>query len=172
MSGPAVVLVEGESDARAVLATASVLGHDLAREGVRVRAMGGATNVRRELTALDGARVLGLYDAPEERFFARALGTDDLEGAGFFRCEEDLEDELIRALGVDRVLDVVAEHVDLASYRIVRQQPFHRGRPEPDVLRRFLGTASGRKIAYGGHLAAVLTSLAVPPPLAALVAAL
>jgi hypothetical protein len=163
-----VVLVEGESDRNAVETLAVRLGRDLAVEGVAVVAMGGATNIRRHVAELGGARARGLYDAKEERFFRRALGTDDLEGAGFFRCEEDLEDELIRALGVDRVLAVVEERGELASYRILQRQPFHRGRPERDQLRRFLGTHSGRKIEYGGLLAAALDLDRIPRPMAAL----
>ena len=42
-----VVLVEGESDRRAVLALAARLGRDLHSEGVRVVDMGGVTNLRR-----------------------------------------------------------------------------------------------------------------------------
>lgn len=165
---PTAVLVEGESDRNAVETLATRLGRDLAGEGVTVTAMGGATNIRRHLAALEGVRTCGLYDAKEERFFRRALGTEDLERAGFFRCEQDLEDELIRALGVDRVLEVVEARGELASYRILQRQPFHRGRPERAQLRRFLGTHSGRKIEYGGLLAAALDLDRLPRPLAAL----
>jgi hypothetical protein len=50
-------------------------------------------------------------------------------GHGFFACVDDLEDELIRALGteaVERVLDV---HGELASFRRMEAMPQHRGSP-------------------------------------------
>ena len=69
-----------------------------------------------------------------------------MERLGFYVCDADLEDELIRALGaaaVERVLDTQGE---LAPFRTFQQQPAWRGRPTEQQLRRFLGTFSGRCI--------------------------
>ena len=98
-----VVLVEGESDKCAVETLAARLGRDLAGDGVEVLAMGGATNIGHFVRGLGSeVQLLGLYDAGEQRIFQRALGEDDLERIGFFECNADLEDELIRALGFER----------------------------------------------------------------------
>jgi hypothetical protein len=56
---------------------------------------------------------------------------------------------------------------DGASWQTLHHQPFHRDRAETDVLRRFMGTTSGRKLRYAGLLAAALTPDEVPAPLVA-----
>lgn len=109
---PTVVLVEGESDRRALSALARRLGLDLAPAGVSVVAMEGITNLRHHLVELDARptrpRLLGLYDVGEAATVARMLAAagrpdaasvSDLETQGFFGCSLDLEDELIRAAG-------------------------------------------------------------------------
>ena len=141
----AVVIVEGASDRRAVEVAAGLLGVDLVAAGVAVVGMGGVTNLARTLHRV-GCR---------ETFFA---------------CVEDLEDELIRALGPVRVHDVIAAAGDGASYAILTHQPFHRGRPEREVLRRFMGTTSGRKLKYAGLLTAALTPGELPAPLVSVLA--
>lgn len=180
MDRRAVVLVEGESDRNAVLTLAGRLGRDLAAEGIEVRAMGGATNVDRHLAELAGwpdVEVCGLYDEAEERFFARALerhgfGADPdrarLRGLGFHCCVEDLEDELIRVLGVERVLAIVGAEGEERAWERFRQMPHQRDRAPHEQLRRFLGTKSGRKIRYGGLLAGALDLDRLPAPLRAL----
>lgn len=72
-------------------------------------------------------------------------GADDLPSYGFFVCHADLEDELIRALGPIRVLEL------------------------PDQLRRFCGTTSGRKEILARELASAFTPETVPEPLRLLV---
>ena len=75
--------------------------------------MGGVTNMTRYVAELGppgrGLRLAGLYDAGEERFVRGGLergglapgpGRAGLAALGFHCCERDLEDELIRALGV------------------------------------------------------------------------
>lgn len=161
----AVILVEGESDRRAVEVLAGRRGRDLAAEGVVVVAMGGITNLGHHLDRLaTGVTVTGLYDKAEEPWVRRTLDRRD-HGAELHACDADLEDELIRALGVPAVLDVVTARGDLPAWQTLRRQPFHRDRPETDVLRRFMGTTSGRKIAYAGHLTEALDLDRVPPPL-------
>lgn len=158
------MLVEGASDAAAVTTLAARLGRDLA--GVAVVPMHGITNLRAHLraAAADGVPAAGLYDAAEERVVHRTLATlldtppDDVDPVAhhLFRCERDLEDELVRACTPAGVLDLLADHHDLARFRAFQRQPFQRARPLEAQLRRFLGTTSGRKIAYGGRLAAVV----------------
>jgi hypothetical protein len=151
---------------------------DLAAEGVTVVAMGGATNIGRFLETYGPAgqdlRVLGLCDAQEARFFGRALersglaipgAATDLAAYGFFVCVEDLEDELVRALGVAAVEAVVSTEGELAALRTLQRQPAQRERPAEAQLRRFLGSHSGRKARYARALVQALEPSAVPVPL-------
>jgi hypothetical protein len=185
-----VVLLEGASDAAVVEVLWAALGrHDSSTTsattpGVELRDMRGITNVGRQLDELAGrATVLGLCDAPEERFVLRGLRRQgyavadraDLARLGFHVCDRDLEDELIRALGPDRVQAVLDELGDLERFRAFQRQPPWRGRDVGDQLHRFAGTASGRKLLLARRLAEELTGPSpgrspVPPPLAALVA--
>ena len=169
------VLVEGESDREAVLALADKRGVRLADRGVEVVAMGGVTNTARYAAELAPThRLTGLYDAAEERFVRGGLeraglvpspGPDGLAALGFHSCDRDLEDELIRALGVGAVLAVVEGQGDLAHLRGLQQQPAQRDRRPEDQLHRFLGSASGRKIRYGRLLVEALADDLVPAPL-------
>ena len=172
-----VILVEGASDQAAVLTLAGRLGRELAGEGVLVAATGGATNIGRHLERLGprglDVRVAGLYDVAEERFVRKGLeragfgtaSSQNLEALGFFACTEDLEDELIRALGVDAVLAVIERRGDMPAFRILRRQPAHRDRSDAQRLRRFLGTTSGRKVEYAALLVEALDLAALPRPL-------
>jgi hypothetical protein len=175
----AVVLVEGTSDHAALDVLAARRGFDPASLGVAIVAIGGATNIARYL-ALYGPsgrdlQVGGLCDEGEapalHRRLARAGFGADLtrqqwEALGFFVCERDLEDELIRALGVDAVEHVIEGEGELASLRIMQRQPAQRGRPPAEQLRRFIGTRSGRKLRYAQALAAALEPDGIPHPLA------
>jgi hypothetical protein len=175
----AVVLVEGTSDQAAVETIAERRGRDLAAEGVAVVVMGGAMSVGGFVERFGpgglGARLAGLYDVGEEATVRQGLsrsgllGTgpapDALEQVGFFGCDADLEDELIRALGPAAVEAVLAEHGDLELFHRFGRQPAQRGRAVEARLRRFLGTRSGRKLAYGRRLAAAVALDRVPQPL-------
>jgi hypothetical protein len=97
-------------------------------------------------------------------------GSVDLARLGFFVCVADLEDELIRALGVSTVERLVAQQGELTPFQTFVKQPAHRGEPREQQLHRFLGTRSGRKIRYGHLLAAALDLTRVPGPLAGLLA--
>jgi hypothetical protein len=134
--------------------------------------MGGATNVGRHLSRPGTPRVLALCDEHEAGHVVRAFERAGLPPGDVSVCRRDLEDELIRALGTEAVLSVVAARGELAAFRTLQRQPAHRDRPTEQQLRRFLGTRSGRKQAYGTALAAVLPLDAVPAPLAALLARL
>ena len=144
-------------------------------------ALGGATNVGRFLeqngVADSGVRLAGLYDAKEERYFCRGLeraghgvvpDRDRLEDLGFFACVDDLEDELIRALGVPNVESVIEQQGELASLRILQHQPAQRSRTTEQHLHRFLGTRSGRKSAYAELLVEALDLDRIPRPLTAI----
>src|SRR5689334_142270 len=111
-----LVVVEGVSDQIAVQALAERRGIDLASERIRIVPLGGAHRIRAFLDELgprvDGLRLTGLCDAGEAPVFRKALERaglgSDLDEAGFYVCVEDLEDELIRALGVAAVEHVVS----------------------------------------------------------------
>jgi hypothetical protein len=172
--GAAVVLVEGPSDAAVLQVLARRLGLDA--PDVEVVSMGGVTNVGRYLRehgARPGTTVAGLCDRAEVRFVVGALrrlghevdNGDDLAAYGFFVCVDDLEDELIRALGTGAVVDVVEREGELAQLHTFQQQPFQRTRPLHDQLRRFAGTKSGRKVRLAAALAAQLPLEGLPDPL-------
>lgn len=173
-----VVLVEGHSDRRAVEAMARRLGRDLADEGTAIVAMGGATNIQHFVDRLGpsglGLRLTGLCDVGEVDDFTRALtraglGTNldrtAFEALGFFVCDADLEDELIRALGTDSVEQLVETEGDLRSLRTFLKQPAQQGRARSAQLRRFMGTRSGRKIHYAAQLVDALDVASAPRPL-------
>jgi hypothetical protein len=137
--------------------------------------MGGATNVRRHLEqygphGLDIA-VAGLCDVGEERWFVRGLeragfGCADhraaMEALGFFVCDADLEDELIRSLGTDAVERIVDAQGELRSFRTLQKQPDQQGRTVADQLHRFMGSRGGRKIHYATTLVEALDLDRVP----------
>lgn len=174
---PPDVLVEGESDRLALLAAARV-------RGIRLRAavvsLGGITNLRSWLERRDPVvPVLGLYDAAELRYVLGALVAGGLlpEGeadpaavarAGFFGCEQDLEDEVIRAAGPEVVLETLAARGELALFRVFQGQPAQRVRSVEAQLHRFAGTASGRKMRFAADVVAALPAERIPDPLVAL----
>lgn len=163
MTPSCVVLVEGRSDA----AVLEVLGRRLGLDapGVEVVDMGGVTNLGAHLDRCAGVRVAILYDAGEERFVVRALEHRGLDDVGFFRCESDLEDELIRALGTDLVVEVIDREGELGLLETFQQQPYQRARPLHDQLHRFCGTKSGRKARLAAAIAEALPLERVPTPL-------
>jgi len=170
-----VVLVEGLSDQLALETLAARRGRDLGAEGVAVVPMGGATNIGRFLGLYgpDGSdlQLAGLYDAAEEHILRRGLERANLgsrltragmEALGFHVCVADLEDELIRAVGPATVEHVLDQHGDLASFRIFQQQPAQRGKDVQALLRRFMGTRSGRKFEYARSLVAAMDLARTP----------
>lgn len=163
------VLLEGPSDAAAVDALAERQGRDLAGEGVCVLPMGGAMSVGRFARLLGppglGLRLTGLCDEAERPFYARGLARVGAAPQGFFVCAADLEDELIRALGVTRVAELVRAEGDVRALETFLRQPAQRGRTAQRQLRRFLGTKKGRKIHYGRVLVEALDPDRVPAPL-------
>ena len=174
----AVVLVEGVSDQVALEALAARCGRRLDREGVAVVPVGGAQAIGRFLTRFgphgSNTRLAGLCDAGEEDVLRRSLERagfgagltrDEMARLGFHICVEDLEDELIRALGPASVESVLESHGDLRSFRTFQKQPAWRGRRIEGQLRRFMGSADSRKIRYARLLVDALDPDRVPTPL-------
>ena len=159
-----VVLVEGNSDRIALETLAERQGRDLAAEGVSVVAMGGAQAIGRYLERFRGLRVTGLCDAGEEPEFRWAFERAGL-APDFYVCEPDLEAELIRALGAERVLEVVEAHGDLPPFRTLQKQVEWRGRPVEDQLRRYMSSGGRRKTRYARYLVEALDRERVPRPL-------
>ena len=177
----AVVLVEGVSDRVALETLAGRRGRDLDAEGVSVVPIGGAHAIGGFLERFGGGdvRLAGLCDAGEERHFRRGLERaglgsgltrPDMEHLGFYVCDADLEEELIRSLGADAVLRVADAQGDLGSFRTLQKQPAWQGRPVEAQLRRWLGSGGRRKIRYARLLIDALDLEDVPRPLAGVLA--
>lgn len=141
--------LEGQSDKAALDALAKRRGRNLHDEGITTIAIGGATKIRGFLDFLGplglNVKLAGLCDIGEERHFRRALqrgrfgsnlSRSDMERLGFYICEADLEDELIRSLGVRAILEVMEAQSDLGRFRIFRRQPeWHEQSSEAQVRR-------------------------------------
>lgn len=155
----AVILVEGITDRIALEAVAARLGRDLAVEGVEIVPIGGAQAIRRAFAEHDDERVVGLCDAGEERWFRRILGD------ATHVCVEDMEDELIRALGPAGVEEVIAAQGELETFRNFQNQLAWRGRPVELQLHRWLRSAHRRNKRYPPLLVAALEPERIPSPL-------
>ncbi|GAB3974117.1 TOPRIM nucleotidyl transferase/hydrolase domain-containing protein [Plantactinospora veratri] len=180
-----VVLVEGISDQIAVETAAVCRGRDLGAERVVIVPIGGAHAIGRILSSFGAlrirARLAGLCDLAEAEIFRRGLAAADagsprnqaeLEDLGFFVCVNDLEDELIRALGTEGVETLLDSQGDLGSFRSLQGQPAWRGREPEAQLRRFFGSGSRRKLRYARLLVEAAAGRdALPRPLDALLTA-
>jgi hypothetical protein len=170
----AVILVEGPSDQVAVEVLAERRGHDLARSGVAVVAIGGATNLRASLAKTGpDVRLAGLGDIGEVAVYGRTLSgagvsrgpsRQDLEEVGFYMCVVDLEDELIRALGAAKTRSIVERDDTPGSFRSYQRQPAHREEPVDLQLRGFV---TNWKIEYARLFVGELNLEHVPKPLQA-----
>ena len=93
------------------------------------------------------ARLAALCDVAEEAQVRRGI-----DAAGFdvsvHVCDADLEDELIRAVGVDGVVAVLDRAGDLRSFTTLQKQVEWRGQPVVAQLRRFLAAGARRKLRY------------------------
>ena len=174
----AIVIVEGASDRVALEVLAGRRGRNLAAEGVSIVPIGGAQAIGKTLRLIRAETpevgLAGLCDAGEEREFRRAveragLGAnvtrESMVELGFYVCEADLEDELVRSVGPAAVEEILAAQGDLRSFRTFQQQPAWNGRTTQEQLRRFLGTTSGRKAGYARLLVDALDLARVPRPL-------
>ncbi len=180
MTTRVVVLVEGESDRIALRTLAKLRDQDLAGSGVEVVAMHGITNTRRFAREYGprgrGLAMAGLYDAPEESKLRHGLAAAGMPEAlspggparlGFHCCTADLEDELIRALGEEEVVEVIATAGERRSLERLTQMPAQRDWTRSAVIRRFLGSQSGRKARYAELLVEALGPDRAPTPLRA-----
>jgi hypothetical protein len=172
------ILVEGVSDVLAVRAMAGRAGRDLDAQQVAVVPLGGGGGLEASVRLLGpaglGLELLGLCDVDHEARWARRLeeagfgsGLDRaaMEALGFFVCDRDLEDELIRTLGVSAVEAVIAAQGDSAAFQALTQQPAHRNGRREDQLRRWLGAGSGRKARYAPLLVEATSPGEEPRPL-------
>lgn len=171
-----VILVEGASDQRALSALAYRQGRDLASEGVTIVATAGVTNLGRFLVMLGphgyDVGLAGLCDQPEVGELRNALAfgglaaptgcRSDLEGLGFYVCVRDLEDELVRALGADAMIDLIAAQGQLRRFRSFQNQPAQRHKTIEAQIWRWLGN---HKIRYAPLMVEALDLAAVPRPL-------
>jgi hypothetical protein len=170
-----LILVEGLSDKLAVEALAARRGRDLRAERVVVLAIGGAQAIGKVLGHYGpnglGLRLAGLCDAREERHFARALEhtgfgsgltRDAMESLGFYVCEADLEDELVRSVGAAGVEDLIRAQGEWPSFRTYQRQPEKRRLSRERQLHGFMWN---RKVRYAPLLVRALDLTRVPRPL-------
>jgi hypothetical protein len=171
----AVVLVEGVSDQRALEALALRRGRDLDAEGVSIVAMGGAHAIGRFLAQFGpgglNLKLAGLCDAGEERDFRRALEQAGLgskltragmEALGFYVCDRNLEDELVRAVGAAEVEEVIAAEGELPAFRTFQKQLAKRDLAYEEQLWAFMWN---RKQRYATLLVRAVDLARVPRPL-------
>lgn len=179
----AVIIVEGISDQIAIEALALRRGRDLDAEGVTVLPVGGAQAVTPYMRKLGPAgeqlRLAGFCDADAAPAFCRGLTkaglgnpqtVSDMATLGFHVCVNDLEDELIRAVGTERVEAVIASQGDLGAFRTFQKQTDWRGRPIAEQLRRFFGSKARRHLRYARLLVGAAELDRVPRPLDAVLA--
>jgi hypothetical protein len=158
----AVVLVEGESDRIAVETLAARRGRDLASEGVAVMAVGGAHALQRVLREVEAERIAGLYDRGEEAAILRALDRAGISSDNFYACDPDLEGELVRALGPERMLQLVEDRGHLAAFHTYQRQPEKRALALEAQLHGWL---HNWKVRYAAALVEALDLDRVPAPL-------
>jgi hypothetical protein len=172
----ALVLVEGISDQIAVETAAACQGRNLAAERVVVVPIGGAHAIGRFVTTLGPThslkRLAGLCDVREAALFrrgleaARAGSTRTPTVPPMFVCIDDLEDELIRAVGAAGVEALFESQGDLGSFRSMQNQPAWRGRAIGAQMRRYLSSGSRRKLRYARLLVETAVGRdALPRPL-------
>ncbi|MEV1286486.1 TOPRIM nucleotidyl transferase/hydrolase domain-containing protein [Micromonospora sp. NPDC049679] len=181
----AVLLVEGISDQIALETAAVGRGRDLEAERVVIVPIGGAHAIGRFLTRFGPmraqVRLAGLCDLREEELFRRGLVAThvgsprtrtDMEQLGFYVCVNDLEDELIRAVGTARVEGLFDSQGDLRSFRSFQSQPAWRGRDPEAQMYRFVRSSSHRNLRYARLLVeAAVDRNTLPEPLDALLTA-
>jgi hypothetical protein len=188
-SAAAVILVEGITDQIALETAATLHGRDLHLDRVVIVPIGGAHAITRFLTTLipqaPGARLAGLCDLREEDLFRRGLtaaglgsprSRPEMERLGFHVCIDDLEDELLRAVGPAECLRLFDAERDLRSFRSFQKQPAWRDQALPAQMYRFIRSSSRRNVRYAhlltkaaahrgtlpGPLNAVLTAASPP----------
>jgi hypothetical protein len=173
-----IVIVEGETDRLALTTAARRVGRDLEAERILVAPIGGAHAIARFLTELRREQVdveiAGLCDQAEEGIFrsaleragyGRELSRNEMERLGFFVCEADLEDELIRAIGTEAIPRLTELQGDARAWLTFRGQPAWQARPMDQQFRRFIRSVSDRNARYIRALVDGLEPERLPPPL-------
>jgi predicted ATPase len=173
-----VILVEGESDLITVRALAERLGRDLDAEGVSVISLEGAGSFSSflELLGPDGLqlRLRGLCDfdhaaswrATLERAGIPTADLDEMNSAGFFICERDLEDEMFATLGASAVEDALRTASLGSRFDQFAAQPSQTGN-RSEQLQRFL---TKNKVKSAPALVDALALDNLPRPLEGLLA--
>jgi hypothetical protein len=173
-----IVVVEGVTDQLALTLAARRAGRDLEAEGVSVVPIHGAHAIGRFLRQLAaeeaGTRLAGLYDQGEEGVirtaleragYGRDLDRSELERIGFFACNADLEEELIRAAGDDNLSALVERESDAQPWRKFRSQTAWQGRPVDQQFRRFIRSVSERNSRYIRAIVETIDPAQLPRPL-------
>ena len=153
-----IVLVEGHSDRVAL----EVFARRLGLATPTIQAIGGAhaaTRVAAEIREKSpGERILGLVDIGERQAFAGVVDQ-------VFVCDRDLEDELIRAFGIENTLALIDDQGEGVSFGKLQKQPAQRDRAVIDQLRRFLHGRSGNKARYAAIFAEAISIDRIPEPI-------
>jgi hypothetical protein len=170
MERRAVVLVEGESDRIALETLAARQARDLSAQDVEIMSMGGVTNLRMYLERFTSVVTAVMCDARESAYVRRTAARAGVVDLRVEVCVADLEDELIRALGIAAVEQVIESECELGSLRALQQMPAHRQNTAEQQLRRFVGTKSGRKAKYARLLVDALELARTPQPLSGVLA--
>ena len=158
------------------------MGRNLEAEHVVVLPIGGAHAAKqyvRRFAPRHGVKLSGLVDRAEVVHFRLALDaaglhassgtTGSLEQHGFFVCDADLEDELIRALDQPDLESLLASQGDLGAFRSLQNQPSWRDRPYPAQMHRWLRSVALRRSRYAQLLILRADPARIPPPLRRLV---
>lgn len=175
-----IVLVEGISDQIALETLSLRLGRTVAERKVVVVPIGGAHAIKHfvpRFAGTPGVRLCGLCDRAESVYFAQALlehgligaaGDTDLERAGFYVCDADLEDELIRSIDDADIESVLAAEGDLGAFSTLQKQPGWRDQPFRAQLHRWLRSGARRNMRYARLLVLEAGLDRMPRPLLAL----
>ncbi len=174
-----IVRVEGVTDQIAVETLAARHELDLAHHGTLVAPIGGAHAIAMFLEVIARRHVPpdvvgGLCDRREAPVFQVALDDiglspvvtdDDLARQGYFVCDTDLESELIRSVGPERIVQLMREYGDLGAFRTLQKQAPWQGRPLDAQLHRFLRSKARRMHRYARVLIDALDLEHTPRPL-------
>jgi predicted ATP-dependent endonuclease of OLD family len=175
-----VVLVEGISDQIAVETLAQRMGRKLGDERVIVIPIGGAHAAKHFVPRFAGRadlKLSGLVDRAEAVYFARALeevglmdpSSETIEEHGFFICDADLEDELIRSVDEQGMEQLLASENDLSAFRSLQNQPVWRDKSFHAQMHRWLRSVALRGSRYAQLLVLTADRERIPRPLLDLV---
>lgn len=172
-----VILVEGLSDLYAIVALAERLGRNFDASGISIVDMEGAGGLKTFVELLGragfGLKIAGMCDADKEADWATVLHEAgitakatraSMHGSGFFVCDLDLEDELIRAYGTAHVVQLIKEEGEGEALEQFKGQNAYKSKPLAAQVRAFL-QKKGRKVRYAPLIVDRLDLSKVPPPL-------